>query len=77
MRLKKIIEFDTSEALSYFIIVRQMIYALRKEEDPQYHNNFRMRCTVKSNVCNVIIDISSENIVSSLMVYKLGLKNSQ
>lgn len=45
------------------------------EELTQCYNVFKTRCTVNGKVCDVIIDSkSSENIVSSTMVQKQGLK---
>lgn len=64
----------TAEDRGEFLVVRRLLYALRKELHPQRHNIFHTRCTVNSKVCDVIIDSgSSENIISRVMVDKLQL----
>lgn len=57
------------------LVVRRILMAPKQDEHPQRHNIFKTRCTVRGKVCDSIIDSgSTENIVSRLMVNKLGLE---
>ena len=66
---------DQGEAL---VIQRVLNVAISKsiDDDSWLRNNiFRTKCTVKGKVCSMIIDSGScENVVSTRMVEKLGLK---
>ena len=67
-----VIDGDCGEPLS--LVVRRLMYAPKRQEHPQRRNVFRTRCTVNQKVCDLIIDGGScENMVSSLLVKKLGL----
>lgn len=49
-----------------------------EEEQWLRHNIFHTKCTIKGKVCNVIIDGGScENVVSTTMVDKLGMKTEE
>lgn len=61
--------------LSREFIRRVLNVAAAEEELWLRHNIFQTKCTAQGKVCNVIIDGGScENVVSSTMVDKLGLK---
>ncbi|CAA6657068.1 unnamed protein product [Spirodela intermedia] len=50
----------------------------RRKNLYKLHNIFITKCTIDEKVCDVIIDSdNSENIISSLMVQKLGLKTEK
>ena len=66
---------DEGELLSRSLVVQRLLLTPKREEPSQQHNIFRTRCTVNKRVCDIIIDSgSSENIVSKVMVTKLGLQ---
>ncbi|XP_042009226.1 uncharacterized protein LOC121757810 [Salvia splendens] len=58
------------------LVVRRVLNVAAAEEELWLrHNIFQTKCTAKGKVCNVIIDGGScENVVSSIMVEKLGLR---
>lgn len=66
---------DSGEAL----VVRRTLSTVTKEDESWLrHNIFHTRCTCQGKVCNVIIDGGScENVISSIMVDKLGLKTEE
>lgn len=58
---------DTREELA--CIVQHLLLAPKKLDNLQRHKIFRTRCTIRSKVCNVIIDSgSSENVVSKAVL---------
>ena len=66
---------DEGELLSHSLVVQRLLLTPKQEEPSQRHKIFRTRCTVNKRVCDIIIDNgSSENIVSKVMVTKLGLQ---
>ncbi|XP_042016278.1 uncharacterized protein LOC121764299 [Salvia splendens] len=58
------------------LVVRRVLNVKAAEDELWLrHNVFQTKCTTKGKVCHVIIDGGScENVVSSIMVEKLGLK---
>ncbi|XP_034888842.1 uncharacterized protein [Populus alba] len=69
---------DEGELLSHSLVVQQLLLTPKQEEPSQRHKIFRTRCTVNKRVCDIIIDSgSSENIVSKIMVTKLGLQTGK
>lgn len=69
-------EGDEGEAVA--CIVQRLLLAPKKKDDSQRHKIFRTRCTVRNNVCNIIIDSgSSENVVSKALVKTLNLKTER
>ena len=72
---EEVTEGDEGELLSRSLVVQQLLLTPKQEEPSQWHNIFRTRCTVNKRVCDIIIDSgSSENIISKVMVTKLGLQ---
>jgi hypothetical protein len=72
---EEIIGGDEGELLSHSLVVQRLLFTPKREEPSQRHKIFRTRCTVNKMVCDIIIDSgSSENIVSKVMVTKLGLQ---
>ncbi|GKV36127.1 hypothetical protein SLEP1_g44294 [Rubroshorea leprosula] len=68
---EELIAADHGESL---VVRRSPHDTITKDEDWLRRNIFHTRCTSREKVCNVIIDSgSSENVVSSYMVEKLGL----
>lgn len=54
-------------------IIQLVLLTPKIEEDIQRHSIFRMRCTIKNLVYNMIIDSGSyENIVSKALVNTMG-----
>ena len=69
---------DEGELLSHSLVVQRLLLTPKQEEPSQRHKIFRTRCTVNKRVCDIIIDSgSSENIMSKIMVTKLGLQTRQ
>jgi hypothetical protein len=66
---------DDGVLLSRSLVIRQVLLTQSLEDQSQRHNIFHTHCTVNQRVCDVIINRGSgENIVSKVMVAKLGLK---
>ena len=66
---------DEEELFSYSLVVQRLLLTPKREEPSQRHKIFLTRCTVNKRVCDIIIDSgSSENIVSKVIVTKLGLQ---
>jgi len=69
---------DEGELLSHSLVVQRLLLTPKQEEPSQRHKIFQTRCTVNKRVCDIIIDNgSSENIVSKVMVTKLGLQTKK
>ncbi|PKU68079.1 hypothetical protein MA16_Dca027392 [Dendrobium catenatum] len=60
------------------LLVLQQTLNIHKGESWLRHSIFRIRCTVKDRVCNMIIDSGScENVVAAVMVNKLQLATTE
>lgn len=56
------------------VVIRALSVAAGEDESWLRHNIFHTKCTSGGKICNVIIDGGScENVVSNMMVEKLGL----
>jgi hypothetical protein len=65
---------DEGVLLSRSLVIQLVLLVPGQEDQAQRHKIFRTRCTINQRVCDVIIDGGSgENIVSKVMVAKLGL----
>lgn len=74
---KNFLEFDNRDTLSHSLVLRRLMYTPKKEKDTQHHNISRIRCTMNTKISNIIIDNGNcENIVSYIMVWKLGLRTN-
>ncbi|GJT80165.1 reverse transcriptase domain-containing protein [Tanacetum coccineum] len=72
---EEIMYADCEEAL---VVRRSLSMVTKDNESWLRHNIFHTRCTCLGKVCNVIIDGGScENVISSIMVDKLGLKTEE
>nr|GFB47675.1 reverse transcriptase domain-containing protein [Tanacetum cinerariifolium] len=71
----ELVYLDRGEAL---VIQRVLNVDVSKSDDDNSwlrNHNFRTKCTSKGKICNMIIDGGScENVVSTYMVEKLGMK---
>ncbi|GKA38462.1 gag-pol polyprotein [Tanacetum coccineum] len=71
----EIMYVDCGEAL---VVRRNLSMVTEDNESWLRHNIFHTRCTCLGKVCNVIINGGSyENLISSIMVDKLGLKTEE
>ncbi|KAL5577095.1 hypothetical protein UlMin_018794 [Ulmus minor] len=65
---------DENQQVARFIVRTVLVWSLNKHCVNQRNSIFRTRCTVKSSICDVIIDNGScENFVSRAMVKALNL----
>jgi hypothetical protein len=65
---------DEDDLLSRFLVIQCVLLVPRQDDQAQRHKIFYTCCTVNQQMCDVITDGGSrENIVSKVMVAKLGL----
>ena len=67
-------QVDTSNA-ELSLVSRRILAVYKDEEQIQRENIFHTRCEIQGKVCSMIIDSGScTNVISNLVVDKLGLK---
>ena len=67
---------STNQTYDVAYVLQKLLLIPKKEEEPQRHAIFKIRCTIQGKVCDVIIDSgSSKNIVSRSLVKILKLRS--